>query len=258
MSFGLFNTRFGGANDPADGLIGNGDSITVANYAALPDASTNNGKLAWVLSDSGALWTKKYAGWYVSNGSSWNPATLPDDQYVITSALQTTTTAGESVVLQAYDTDGGAYTTFATLTANNTPTFNLSSAATCNNINITSGFSTAFGITIDGGGSAITTGVKGYVEIPYGMTITGWTITGDTSGSIVVDVWKDTYANFPPTVADTIAGSEKPTISSSTKGQDLTLSSWTTTVSSGDVIGFNVDSCTSITKCTLVIRGTKT
>lgn len=110
------------------------------------------------------------------------------------------------------------------------------------------------GITIDGGGSAITTGVKGYVEVPFTGTITGWTIVGDTSGSIVVDVWKDTYANFPPVVGDSIAGSEKPTISSSTKGQDLSLSTWTTSVMAGDVFGFNVDSCTSITRATLIIR----
>ena len=33
-----------------------------------------------------------------------------------------------------------------------------------------------------------------------------------TSGSIVIDVWKDTYANFPPIVADTITASAKPTL----------------------------------------------
>ena len=108
----------------------------------------------------------------------------------------------------------------------------------------------------DGGGSAITANTKAYVEVPFGMTITGWTLVGDQSGSIVIDVWTDTYAKFPPTVADTIAGTEKPTISSATKGQDISLSSWTTTVTAGDVLGFNVDSCTTITRATLVIRGT--
>ena len=115
----------------------------------------------------------------------------------------------------------------------------------------------SFGITIDGGGSAITTGVKGYVTIPFDCTITGWVLTGDQSGSIVIDVWRDTYANFPPTVADTIAGSEKPTLSSVQKNQDLTLSSWTTTVTEGDVIGFNVDSATTVTKVTLIVKVTK-
>lgn len=113
-------------------------------------------------------------------------------------------------------------------------------------------------MTIDGGGSAITTGVKGYLEIPFDMTITGWTLMGDQSGSIVIDVWKDTYANFPPLDADSIAGSELPTLSTAQKNQDLALSTWTTSVTAGDILGFNVDSATTVTRVTLTIRGTKT
>ena len=48
----------------------------------------------------------------------------------------------------------------------------------------------SYGITIDGSGSVITTGIKGYLIIPYGYTITGWSIIGDTTGSIVFDIWK--------------------------------------------------------------------
>ena len=115
----------------------------------------------------------------------------------------------------------------------------------------------SFGITIDGGGSAITTGVKGYVQIPYSGTITGWTILGDVSGSIVIDVWKDTYANYPPLVGDSIAGSEKPTLSSAIKNEDLTLSTWTTSVTEGDIIAFNVDSASTVTRVNLSINITK-
>jgi hypothetical protein len=115
----------------------------------------------------------------------------------------------------------------------------------------------SFGITIDGGGSAITTGVKGYVEIPYSGTITGWTILADQSGSCVIDVWKDTYANYPPTLADTISGTEKPTLSSAIKNQDLTLTTWTTSVTAGDIIAFNVDSASTVTRVHLYIDITK-
>lgn len=115
----------------------------------------------------------------------------------------------------------------------------------------------SFGITIDGGGSAITTGVKGYVEIPYSGTITEWTLTSDISGSIVIDVWKNTYANYPPLVGDSIAGSEKPTLSSATKNQDLSLSTWTTAVTAGDIVAFNVDSASTLTKVNLSIKITK-
>ncbi len=125
-----------GGSDPAEGFIGDGDTVTVANYAALPSAAANSGKLAWVLADSGTLWTKKYAGWYVSDGATWSPATLPDDQYVVTAALQTDVDAADTTLLQAYDVDGAAYTTFATLTAGNTPTFDLSTATTIGTNNI--------------------------------------------------------------------------------------------------------------------------
>lgn len=111
---------------------------------------------------------------------------------------------------------------------------------------------------IDGGGSAIATGVKGDIMIPFDCTVQGWDIVADASGSIVVDVWKDTYANFPPTVADTITGSEKPTLSSAQKNQDLTLSSWTTAFSRGDWLRYNVDSATTVTRVTVVIRVKRT
>lgn len=111
---------------------------------------------------------------------------------------------------------------------------------------------------IDGGGLAITTGVKGDIEIPFACTINSWTILSDQTGSIVVDVWKDTYANFPPTVADTITGSEKPTLSSANKNQDLSLSSWTTSISAGDILRFNVDSVTTVQRVTVAIKVTRT
>lgn len=111
-------------------------------------------------------------------------------------------------------------------------------------------------VTIDGGGSAITTGAKKvYLRVPYDMTVTGWDIVADQSGSIVVDVWKDSYANFPPTVADTIAGTEKPTLSSALKNQDVSLSSFTTTIVAGQYLEFNVDSAATVTKVMITLYG---
>jgi len=115
----------------------------------------------------------------------------------------------------------------------------------------------SFGITIDGAGSIITTGVQGDIVIPYSMTISSWTLIADQVGSIVIDVWKDTYANYPATQSDTITGSAKPTLSSVIKNQSSTLTGWTTTINSGDIIRFNVDSVSTITKATLVIQGTQ-
>lgn len=119
-----------------------------------------------------------------------------------------------------------------------------------------SGGTRAVGITIDGGGSAITTGIKGDIYVPYGCTITAVTMLADQSGSIVVDIWKDTYANYPPTDADSITASAVPTITAALKSQDNTLTGWTTSVSAGDTLRFNVDSVTSITRLNLVLTVT--
>lgn len=110
---------------------------------------------------------------------------------------------------------------------------------------------------IDGGGSAITTGQKGHIMVPFSCKVTGWDIVADQSGSIVIDIWKDTYANFPPTIADTITGTEKPTLSTATKNQDTSLTTWTTTMTEGEWLAYNVDSITTVTRVTVVMRVTR-
>jgi hypothetical protein len=111
----------------------------------------------------------------------------------------------------------------------------------------------------DGGGSVLSTGSKSlYLQSPYSGTITSARLFADQSGSIVIDVWKDTYANFPPTVADTITASAKPTLSAAQKSEDTTLTGWATTVTKGDIFEFNIDSVSTITKVVLVMEISKT
>ena len=111
--------------------------------------------------------------------------------------------------------------------------------------------------TMDGGSSAISTGQKGFVIVPYSGTITSWMIISDTAGSIVVDVWKTDYNSYPPSVANTITGSEKPTLSSANKNRDLALSTWTTSFSAGDIFTINVDSVATVRKVTLLLQTIK-
>lgn len=113
---------------------------------------------------------------------------------------------------------------------------------------------------IDGGGSAITTGEKGHLEIPFDCTLMEWTLVADQSGSIVIDIWDDTYANFPPDDADTMPGTGKePTLSSAQKNQDTDITDWTDyTLTTDDIIAFNVDSCSTITRVTLSLTARKT
>jgi hypothetical protein len=113
-------------------------------------------------------------------------------------------------------------------------------------------------VIIDGGGAAITTGIKSDIEVPFNCTITAVTLLADQTGSIVVDIWKDTYANYPPTDSDSITSASVPTISTATNSQNTTLSGWTTTVTAGDTLRFNVDSCTTIIRCLVSLKYRKT
>jgi hypothetical protein len=112
----------------------------------------------------------------------------------------------------------------------------------------------------DGTATAIATGVKpGDVSLHYAYTITGWEILADVSGAIEFDIWKDTYGNYPPTVADTIVASAPPKITASaTKAQSNTLTGWTTSVGATSTLRINVNSCTTITSATLILFCTRT
>jgi hypothetical protein len=108
-------------------------------------------------------------------------------------------------------------------------------------------------VILGNGSVVITTGIKGFLEIPYNCEIERVTLLANISGSIVVDIWRDTYSNAPPTVTDSICSTAKPTLSSAQKSQDTTLTGWTKTLAAGDILAFNVDSVATIQQVTLVL-----
>ena len=114
----------------------------------------------------------------------------------------------------------------------------------------------AFVYIIDGGGSAITTGSKGFLQIPAAYTITGWTLVADQAGSAVIDVRKSTYSGFPTN--SSICAADLPTLSAVQKNQNLSAGTWTTAVTAGDILEFIVNSATTVTKLSLTIVATKT
>lgn len=164
-------------------------------------------------------------------------------EYLKLSELDEVTTINDNDLLDTSVYDSGDYTS-KKITFANVKASVLTDVSTISTI----------GISIDNFTQDITTGIKGYVTIPFNATIKAWYLTASQTGSIVIDIWKDTYANYPPTVADTITGSEKPTLSSSNKNNDTNLTTWTTSITSGDILAFNVDSCSGIKQATLVIE----
>ncbi len=112
---------------------------------------------------------------------------------------------------------------------------------------------------VDGNDAVIAVGaVKGHVYIPFDCTITGWEIVASESGDMVVDIWKDTFANYPPlNVSDSITGTAKPTLTASDKATSTTLTDWVTSLNEGDYLKVEVESNSAITWFTLVLRVTR-
>ena len=203
-----------------------------------------------------------YVNPYLVVGTTGTPAAPPS------------TSAGQSIITSDSVTGGGlSLTGYGGSTGNDFTLKNKSSSTVCS---VATGTTTlnctglqvggvavgptsnqnvrVVGASLDGGGSAITTGLKSFTIVPYSGTITKWALVADQSGSVVVDVWKVALASAPATSANSIAGTDKPTLSSAIQNSDGTLSGWgTTTVNAGDVIYFNVNSASMITKLNLVL-----
>lgn len=139
-------------------------------------------------------------------------------------------------------------TTSGTPTTGQIPTATSASTATWQSRTI------AIPFIIDGAGAVVTTGSKGYIEIPFNCTITGWTILADQVGSSVVDVKRSTYAGFPTTAS--ITGADPPTLVAVQKNHNLAVSLWTTAITGGDILEFNVTSAATVTRLTISLRAT--
>lgn len=108
-------------------------------------------------------------------------------------------------------------------------------------------------VVFDGLGSELTTGVKGDVAVHFDAEIVRWRLLADQAGDLQVDVWKTDYAGFPPTVADTITGSDQPILTGVDKAESTALTGWTVLVAAGDTLRFNIDSVSTVTRVTLLL-----
>ncbi len=106
---------------------------------------------------------------------------------------------------------------------------------------------------VGNGLAVVTTGIAARMYFPCGVTIYQWTILADASGSIQFDLWVDSHANAPPTVADTITASAKPLLSSAQSGQSNALTGWTTLIKAGSWMIVYVDSVATIKQATLCL-----
>lgn len=127
---------------------------------------------------------------------------------------------------------------------------------------VTVGPNSGIEYVVDGAGSVIATGVAGYADVPMDCYIEEVVLESDQSGSVVVDIWKCTYAQFDagsthPVDGDSITASAQPTITTDDKAQDTTLTGWNRYLNKGDVLAFNIDSVSTITRLTISLKTKK-
>jgi|688.fasta_scaffold291405_3 hypothetical protein len=106
-----------------------------------------------------------------------------------------------------------------------------------------------FGVSLDGLGSVITTGSAGFITIPFNCIISDWYLAGNVSGSIVFSLTRG--------ITSIVGGGNKPTLSSQQSSSSPIIGWNVTTLSTGDLVEFNVDSCSVLTRVNLVIKVTK-
>lgn len=112
------------------------------------------------------------------------------------------------------------------------------------------------GITIDGGGSAITSGTKALpLEVANGCTIVEATLICDVSDTFAVEVWRTNHNSTSVGNISRAGAIGTGVVSSAKANIDTTLSGWTTTLASGDFLQFNATSnAASATKATLILK----
>lgn len=118
---------------------------------------------------------------------------------------------------------------------------------------------TDIAMVISGGGQGLIVGRYGDFVVPFNCRISQSELLADVAGSLVVDIRRTTFANFPPTAADSIVGSKPPTLNNEIKSQDNALNTWTFQLNDGDVLRWIITSITTpITQITATLQVSRT
>lgn len=113
------------------------------------------------------------------------------------------------------------------------------------------------GAHFHGTDGVIPVGSLAHLLITEDFLIEGWFLLADQVGSARVEVWNDTFANYPPTVADTITGGADPTLASALTAQSDGLSAWTRRLEAFSVVTFNVDFASAIEMLDIYLWGSR-
>ena len=106
-------------------------------------------------------------------------------------------------------------------------------------------------ITVDNGTSAVTTGNKTFITIPYNCTITGWSLLSNTSGNLSITISTSTVGTFP--TLTTISGVTPPELSNSQVASNYSLTGWSTALTAGEILVATVTGTPTVNLATLTL-----
>jgi hypothetical protein len=101
------------------------------------------------------------------------------------------------------------------------------------------------------------------VPVPFKLLFLDWTLVSTQAGSISIDIYKGTYANFPPTGVDSMTYNEPPMITSGLKNQATLVygvdplfspTGWSQDITYGDILRFIVESASAVSQVSLLLR----
>ncbi len=119
------------------------------------------------------------------------------------------------------------------------------------------GFDSALGFIIYGGGGIVQTGLQGDIIVPFNCQIKEVNLIADQQGSIVVDIEKSNFVNYPGGF-NSITASATPTITNALKSTDNTIIGWDDDLLKDDILRFNVLSSSLITRVLISLKIIKT
>lgn len=114
---------------------------------------------------------------------------------------------------------------------------------------------------IDGAGAVPALGFRGTLISPMWLVVNNWVLLANQLGSCQLDVWKiplaDYLAGTVPTAANSICGSELPSLASQVARQSSVLAGWSTIINQNDVLGFNLNNAVGVLQLTLTLECVK-
>lgn len=115
-------------------------------------------------------------------------------------------------------------------------------------------------VHFDGHGSALSGTTVTCQSATWSGTITSWTVVADASGSATIGIRYVSYASYSNEAgysgySDLTGGGTAPGLSSATKATSSTLTSWTTTITAGNVYCIQLSSPSTAKKVDVYLSG---